>query len=106
MFEKARSTYKKALDVKPGDADVSTDLGISYFVQDPPDYDRAASELQKVISANPKHDRAIQFLVQTYTKQGKVAEAEKTLTKLIDLNPSNPAITDLRTAISNAKASR
>ena len=103
-FAKARETYNKALALKPGDADVKTDMGISYFVQEPPDYDKAVSELQSVIAANPKHDRAMQFLVQTYAQQGKTAEAEKTLEKIIAINPTNPAITDLRKVISDAKS--
>jgi tetratricopeptide (TPR) repeat protein len=102
-FSAARDNYNKALALKPGDADVRTDLGISYFVQEPPDYDKAIAELQGVIAANPKHDRAMQFLIQTYAKQGKVAEAEKTLEKMIGINPTNPAIGDLRKAISEAK---
>ncbi len=106
MFEKSRVTYNRALSVRPGDADVSTDLGISYFVQEPPDYERAVAELQKVVASNPKNDRAIQFLVQAYAKQGKISDAEKALAKLVDLNPSNPAIADLRSAIADAKAGK
>lgn len=103
-FQMARDLYGKALDVKPGDADVRTDLGISYFVQEPPDFDKAVATLTQVLSSNPKHDRAMQFLVQTYVKQGKIPDAEKALAKIIELNPSNPAITDMRLLISNAKS--
>lgn len=103
-FQMARDLYGKALDVKPGDADVRTDLGISYFVQEPPDFDKAVATLMQVLSSNPKHDRAMQFLVQTYVKQGKIPDAEKALAKIIELNPSNPAITDMRLLISNAKS--
>jgi len=102
-FATARETYQKALTVKPADADVETDIGISYFVQEPPDYERAVSKLKSVVAANPKHDRAMQFLVQAYAKQGNVAEAEKALAKIIELNPTNPAIPDLRKAIMTAK---
>lgn len=106
MFERARGTYARALGVKPGDADVQTDIGISYFVQEPADYEKAVAELQKVVNSDGTHDRSMQFLVQAYAKLGKTAEAEKVLAKLIDLNPSNPAITELRSAISDAKAGR
>jgi len=103
-FNTARTVYAKALAIKPGDADVSTDVGISYYVQEPPDYDKTIAELQKVIAANPKHDRAMQFLVQAYAKQGKVADAEKALAKIIEINPTNPAITELRSEIASAKS--
>lgn len=103
-FTTARSVYAKALAIKPGDADVSTDVGISYFVQEPPDYDKTIAELQKVITANPKHDRAMQFLVQAYARQGKVDDAEKMLAKIIEINPANPAIAELRTDIAAGKS--
>lgn len=103
-FTTARTVYAKALAIKPGDADVSTDVGISYYVQEPPDYDKALAELQKVIAANPKHDRAMQFVVQAYAKQGKVDDAEKMLAKIIEINPTNPAITELRSEIAAGKS--
>lgn len=105
-FTVARETYSKALAIKPADADVKTDLGISYFVQEPPDYAKAAAELQAVVSADPKHDRAMQFLVQTYLKQGKVADAEKMLEKIVEANPSNSAVPELRKLIADAKAGK
>ena len=103
-FQTAREFYTKALDLKPGDADVRTDFGLTYFLQEPPAYEKAAAELQQVVAANPKHDRAMQFLVQTYVKQGKLAEAEKMMAKIIEINPTNPAITDLRSQISAAQS--
>jgi len=102
-FQTARELYTKALELKPDDADVRTDFGLTYFLQEPPAYDKAATQLQQVLAANPKHDRAMQFLVQTYVKQGKLPEAEKTLAKIIETNPTNPAITDLRSQISAAQ---
>lgn len=103
-FETARETYAKALAIKPGDADVKTDIGISYFVQEPQDLAKAVAELNEVVAANPKQDRAMQFLLQVYLKQGKIADAEKMLAKIIDINPSNPAIAEMRTLISDAKS--
>jgi tetratricopeptide (TPR) repeat protein len=103
-FQKARETYSKALAVKPGDVDVQTDLGISYFVQEPPDYDKAAAELQKVPDTTEKGSRALQFLVQIFVKQNKLPEAEKTLAKLKTIDPKNDAIPELATLISDAHA--
>ena len=103
-FQAARDLYTKALEQKPGDADIRTDFGLTYFLQEPPAYDKAVAELQQVVAANPKHDRAMQFLVQTYVKQGKLPEAEKTLAKIIEINPTNPTITDLRSQVAAAKS--
>lgn len=103
-FETAREIYQKALAIRPEDPDVRADLGISYFVQPTPDLEKAAAELKKVADANPRHDRSMQFLVEIYVKQGKVADAERVLAKLREINPSNPAITDLTSMIADAKS--
>lgn len=103
-FQKARDVYSKALAVKPGEPDVQTDLGLTYFLQEPPAYDKAVTELTKVSDADPKHERSLQFLVQTFVKQGKLGDAEKALAKIKSINPSNPAITELAAQISAAQS--
>ena len=103
-FQKAREVYGRALGIRPGDADVSTDLGITYFLQKPPAYDKAVAELKKVSETNPKHERSLQFLVQTFIKQNKLPDAEKTLVKLKSINPGSPAITELTSQISAARS--
>jgi len=103
-FEKAREVYAKALAVKPDDADVQADIGISYFVQEPPDLANAALQLQKVADKFPTHSRSMQFLVEVYVRQNKLAEAEKTLARVRDIDPSNPAIAQLDSIVSRAKA--
>lgn len=103
QFETARETYNKALAIRPNDPDVRADLGISYFVQPVPDLAKAAAELQKVAEADPRHDRSMQFLVEIYVKQNKLAEAEATLAKIKQINSANPAIPDLTSMINDAK---
>lgn len=104
-FAQARTTYGKALEQKPDDLDVQTDLGLTYFLQEPPDNAKAASTLEKVLAADPKHTRSMQFLVQTYTKQGKLDDAEKMLAKLKQLEPNNAQLGDLTGQIAAAKGS-
>jgi tetratricopeptide (TPR) repeat protein len=103
-FQTARDIYSKALEIKPGDPDVSTDRGLTYFFQNPPAYDQAAAELEKISEANPKHQRSLQFLVQAYVKQNKFADAEKALAKLKSINPSNPSIAELTSQITAAQS--
>ncbi|MEQ1605281.1 MAG: tetratricopeptide repeat protein [Pyrinomonadaceae bacterium] len=101
-FQKARDIYTKSLAVKPGEPDVSTDLGISYFVQEPPDLDKAAAELERISKANPKHERSLQFLVQVYAKQKKIPQAEAAFAKLKSINPSSSAISELTSVLTAA----
>lgn len=102
-YQKAREIYIEALEIKPGDADISTDLGLTWFLQDPPSYEKAAAQLQKVIDANPKHTRSMQFLVRVFLKQNKISEAEKTLDKLKSIDPSYNAIPELNSELSAAR---
>ena len=100
QYQKAREIYTRVLEIKPGDADVSTDLGLTYFLQEPPSYDKAVAQLQKVSDANPKHTRSLQFLVRVFVKQNKLPEAEKALAKLKGIDPNYDAIPDLASEIS------
>lgn len=103
-FQKAQDMYQKALAARPGDADVRTDLGISFILVDPPNEKRAVDEFQKVLSSNPGHERAQQFLTQAYVQMGNWAEAGKSLGRLRTLNPKNPKIEDLSSQIAAKKA--
>ena len=92
-FEKAREVYARALAIKPDDADV----------QAPPDLANAASQLQKVADKFPTHSRSMQFLVEVYVRQNKLAEAEKMLARIREIDPSNPAVGQLDSLLARAK---
>lgn len=102
-FAKAREVYVKALALKPTDADVRTDIGISYYVQEPADLTKAAAELEAVSKANPRHDRSMQFLAQVYLQQNKIAQAETLVAKIKELNPSSQSLKELTSQINIAK---
>lgn len=99
-LQKGREFYLKALEQKPDDADVKTDLGISYYVAEPPDFERAAAELQKALETDAKHERALLFMAQTLLKQNNPAEAEKYLARLKAVNPQTPSLAELSSQIS------
>ncbi len=102
-FQAARNIYTRALEIRPDDADVMTDQGLTYFFQKPPAYDKAEAALQKVADANPKHERSLQFLVQVFEKQGKFADAQKSLTRLKAINPNNNAIPELEEKMADGR---
>jgi len=102
-FQKARETYARALAIKPDDADVQTDNAITWFVQPTPDYQKAAAALEKVIAANPKHTRSMQFLAQVYIKEGRTVDAQKTIDKIKAIDPTNSALADLTKQLAAAQ---
>lgn len=103
-FAKSRELYGKALSTKPADADVRTDLAISFVLDVPQNYGRAIDEFQKALAANPKHERALQFLTQSYMVQGNWNEAAKTLERLKAANPKNERIEELSTQLTSKQA--
>jgi len=99
----ARTFYGKALAAKPDNPDVMTDLGLTYFLQTPPDYDNALSEFQKSLAKNPKHEKTLQFIVQTLIKQNKSSEASEYLERLRTVNPKNQSIGELTSMLSSSQ---
>lgn len=102
-FQKSREIYQKALEQKPADADVRTDLGLTYFLQNPPNYEKSMEEFQKSLKANPKHEKTLQYSIQTLLRQNNVSEAEKFLTQLKNANPNNESLAELASQISLQK---
>lgn len=84
-FRKAISYYERALELKPKDGDVRTDLAIAYFYSG--DTDRAIIEVRKVIADNPTHAVAYYNLGVFYQSKGEKAEAIQAWEKYIELAP-------------------
>lgn len=91
-FEKARRYYIEALAARPTDVEIRTNLGLTYFLQDPPDQAAAYAEFQKSLAADPNHVKTLQFAIQSLTQQGKDAtELEK---RLKALDPGNIVLSE------------
>jgi len=101
-FQKARETYARALALKPDDTDVQTDNSITWLVQPSPDYAKAAAALERVVAADPKHTRAMQFLAQSYIKLGRIADAQKVVDKIKAVDPTDNSIAELNKQIAAA----
>lgn len=105
-FQKAREIYASALQIRPSDTDVETDIGISYFWQPTPDYPKAAAQLEKVSSANPMHARSMQYLARSYIKLGKFADAEKIIAKIKNIDPDPAGMAELNSELAAAKSGK
>ena len=98
---KARGFYEKALAAKPDNVDIMTDLGLTYFLQTPPDLENALGVFQKALGKDPKHEKTLQFMVQTLAKQNKATEASVYLERLRAVNPQNQYIGELTSLLAN-----
>lgn len=104
-FQKAREFYTLALRQKPNDVDVRTDFGLTYFLINPPEYEKAVGEFQKSLQTNPKHEKTLQVMTQTLLAQNNTAEAEKYLAKLKEVNSENQYLAELESRILQIKDS-
>lgn len=95
-YAKARKFYEAALNQKPGDVEIRTEIGMTYLLENPSDTKKAIGELQKSLEKDPKHEKSLYFLTQAFLKEGNDAEAEKTLAKLKEINPKTPSIEEVR----------
>jgi tetratricopeptide (TPR) repeat protein len=98
-FPTARGIYDQAAAIKPDDPNVRTDIALTYFLQRPAAYDQAAAEFERAIKADPKNERALQFLVQTHWQSGDQTKAAEALAKLRAVNPSNQVIPELESML-------
>ena len=92
----ARKFYEVALAQKPEDAQVRTNLGRTYFFDNPPDPQRAIREYRRALQSDPRQEISVQSLAAALIETGGFEEAGRRLDELEKLNPSNAELTNLR----------
>lgn len=102
-FEKARVLYEKHLKKDPNDASILTDLGLTYFLHEPPDNDTALAKFEAAAKADPKNERSLEYLIQVLVEKNNLAEAEKRLDELTKINPSNANLQGLTAKVNELK---
>lgn len=104
-IEKAREFYKKALEIKPGNADVAADIGLTYLLSNPVDPENAVTELNKSLKIDPKHERSLANMVRAMILSNKPKEANEWLGKLKEANPESKLIPALSNEIAKSNSS-
>lgn len=102
-FSKARVYYLKALEIKPDDASVHTDLGLTYYLGQPSDPQRAIAEYRKSLQLAPRDERALQSLATALISTGNREEAQRRIEELRSVNPDNPSLSNLRAQLAQSK---
>ncbi|MBX3297915.1 MAG: tetratricopeptide repeat protein [Acidobacteria bacterium] len=95
-YEEAERWYSSALAKKPDDVNVRTDLGLTFLLRTPPNYDRAIQEFDRSLAVDPNHIQTLQNMVVAYTKKGDAAKANSTIAKIEALEPTNSALQRLK----------
>jgi tetratricopeptide (TPR) repeat protein len=105
-FADAERWYAQALAKKPDDVNVRTDMGLTFLLREPAQFDRAIAEFKQSLQREPSHVQTLQNLTVAYTRKGDAASAQAVLAKLETASPQNPALAQLRADIEKARASR
>lgn len=101
-WKRAQELYRHYLELKPGDPDVMTDLGISY--RETADFDKSLALFQQVHKAAPDHWKSYfnEVVVLAFDLK-KVEEAKVPLAKLQQMQPSNPDVVRLADAVAKQR---
>lgn len=103
-YADAANWYLSALEKNANDVNVRMDLGLTFILREPPDYDRAIKEFRDALELDPKHPQTLQNLTVAYTKKGDAAEAGKILAMLEALDPAGTSVPLLREEIKKLEA--
>ena len=87
--QKARETYKKALEVNPEFVNAMNGLGNSYMFLAPKDFTKAEKYMSKVVELHPENSRAHINLGDCYRAQKDLEKALTSYLKAAELNPKD-----------------
>ena len=87
-FDRSRSYYARALSKRPGDIEVRTDVGLTFFLMTPPDHESAVLEFERALAIDAKHEKSLGFLIQSLDALGR--DTTKYRETLRSINPQNP----------------
>jgi tetratricopeptide (TPR) repeat protein len=92
-FPLAERSYVQVLAKDPKDVNVRTDLGLTFFLREPKDIDKAIEIYKASLAIDSKHEITLQNLAIAYKEKKDTANYQKTLDQLKAVNPSNPIFT-------------
>ena len=95
QFETAEKWYLKALEKKE-DANVRTDLGITFVERENPDLERAIREFDTALQASPRNETILYNLAVAYARKGDADNAAKIKRQLEEINPQSELAARLR----------
>ncbi|HVF28911.1 MAG TPA: tetratricopeptide repeat protein [Pyrinomonadaceae bacterium] len=96
MVSQSRRYFSQALETKPDDVNVRTELGLTYYFDKPSNPRRAVEEYRKALVRAPRHEMTLQSMAAALIALGETSEARQRLDELQSVNPSNATLPNLR----------
>ena len=96
-FDEAVPYYRRVVALDPANADLRVDLATClYSTHKTPD---AISELDTVLSANPRHANALYNRGVMESSMGNNEEADKSFAAYVKYNPNGPRVAEIRSRL-------
>lgn len=94
-YTEAEKWYTLALDKDAKNITVRTDLGLTFFLREPRDVDKAIKEFEKSLAINPNHEITLQNIALAWKDKGDPEKLRQAIARLKSVNPNNPALASL-----------
>jgi tetratricopeptide (TPR) repeat protein len=94
--------FNKALAIKPGSAEVETNLGLCYLYSG--DVTKAITTIEGATKADPTFGQPFYFLGRAYQAAGQSAKAIAAYQNYVKLDPSGQFVSDANTQIGTLQA--
>ena len=102
MIEPAIEFYQRAIDLRPNDANLLTDLGICY--QERKEFDKALALLERAQKADPSHWHSLyNIVVVAGLDLHRFEQADAALAQLQQIRPDAPNLAELRESLNKAR---
>jgi tetratricopeptide (TPR) repeat protein len=105
-YLEAEKWYRIALQIKPDEAELLTELAATFIERDPPDPDKAIQSLQFALKIDPKSTHTLTHLTEAYLEKSDAKAAEETLARIRELDPKDEDIATLQTKVDELKAGK
>ncbi len=94
-YTEAEKWYALALEKDPKNIIVRTDLGLTFFLREPRDLDKAIKEFERSLALDPNHEVTLQNIALAWKEKGDPEKLRQAIAKLKSVNPNNPALASL-----------
>lgn len=102
-YREAGEWYGLALSKNPSDIDARSNYAVTFLLREPPDVERAITELRHSLRLNPQHEYTLQYMSDALIRKGDAAQAQAALANLERAHPGNPALPRLRSGLENLR---
>ncbi len=105
-YQKAEAVYRSILKDTPEDVEIRTDLGLTLFLRQPSEIEAAIKEFETALKKDPKHKKALQFMVRAKWQAGQTQEAAKYLDELKAIDPGSQVVAELSTLLTRTPSGK